>query len=76
MLSNKQEEPMEEILFWREWLEADLSKRIKLVENCPIIQEFLSEIDNPVSKNSFVLVFNSLFEDLESTIYSKLRHLS
>ena len=72
MLEDEQEEGFEAIPFWEKWLEADKTKRIRLIENSPIIQEILGEIDNSVSKNSFILVMNTLFEDLESTIYAKI----
>ena len=45
MLNVEQEDVIEEIPFWKEWLEVDLLNRIKLIENSLIIQEFLSEIN-------------------------------
>lgn len=60
-----------EIPFWEEWVKGDLAKRMKLIENLPALQELFDNLKEGVSRRPFVLIFNCLFEDLESTIYSK-----
>ena len=62
-----------EIKFWKDWLEADLLKRLKLVENLPILNEILNLKDISNKKHIIASVINSLFEDLENAVYTKIR---
>lgn len=63
-----------EIKFWKTWLYADSLKRQKLVENLPIIKEIINanKLPKKFRKQTFGLLLNSLFEDLESAVYTKI----
>lgn len=67
-----------EIKFWKDWLEADLIERIKLVEKLSIVR-YIEDIDRiqkmpkKVRRHIFVSLLNSFFEDLENAIYTKIR---
>ena len=64
-----------EIIFWKEWLEADALKRRKLVKNLLIIKEALQIEKFPKEHREQLLAnsLNSYFEDLESAMYTKIR---
>lgn len=63
-----------EIEFWKTWLYADSLKRQGLVENLPIIKEMINANKFPkkLRKQTFGLLLNSFFEDLESAVYAKI----
>ncbi|MEK6812315.1 MAG: hypothetical protein AABX76_02040 [Nanoarchaeota archaeon] len=64
-----------EIKFWKDWLESDGLKRADLVEKLPIVKEisYMGKFPKKIRIHSFALVLNSLFEDLESAVYTKIR---
>lgn len=64
-----------EIKFWKDWLEADPIKRLKLVEKLPIMKEVFTfdKISNKSREHTFAMLLNSFFEDLESAVYTKIR---
>jgi len=62
-----------EVEFWKKWLESDCLKRVDLIEKLPILKELLNMRNVKEAKHSFALIFNSLFEDLESAVYNKIK---
>ena len=60
-----------EIKFWKDWLESDGLKRLKLVEKLPLLDKNL-KMKSKLVRHSFVGLLNSYFEDLESAIYIKM----
>ena len=64
-----------EIKFWKNWLYGDLLKREELVRKLPIVKELINsnKLPEKMRKRSIALVLNSLFEDLESAVYTKIR---
>ena len=61
-----------EIKFWKDWLEADCLKRMKMVEKLPIVKEMKTRNLNLSKKQQehlFALMLNSFFEDLESACF-------
>ena len=71
MKNKKNKKKMEyEIKFWKDWLEADCLKRMKMVEKLPIVKEMCKTKNLNLSKKQqehfFALMLNSFFEDLES----------
>jgi hypothetical protein len=66
-----------EIKFWKDWLEADLLKRQKMIEKLSILQDIedIKKIRMPskTGKHMVALTLNSFFEDLESAIHTKIR---
>ncbi|MBI4895915.1 MAG: hypothetical protein HY831_05475 [Candidatus Aenigmarchaeota archaeon] len=61
-----------QIKFWKDWLKADKTKRLKLIKDLPITRIYLKKEPEELSEYTFVGLLNSYFEDLESQIYSKL----
>jgi len=63
-----------EIKFWKEWLEGDLLKRLKLVENLLIIRDYvkINKLPEKYRKEMLANSLNSLFEDFESAVYTKI----
>lgn len=65
-----------EIKFWKDWLEADNLKRLKLVENLPVVKKVF-KVNKVLPKKYraefFAQYLNSFFEDLESAVYIKVR---
>lgn len=72
MVVNMKESPKEK--FWKEWLEADLLKRLKLIENLAIIKEveIIHKLPKKYRKESIAQSLNGLFEDLEEELYLRL----
>ena len=64
-----------EILFWKEWLEANTPKRRELVKNLSLLKEALEITKFPEEQRLEILAssLNGFFEDLESAIYTKIR---
>ena len=62
-----------EIKFWKDWLNADPLKRLKLAKGLPILKMSLKMKNNKMQKDAFALLLNSYFEDLESAVYTKIR---
>jgi len=62
-----------EILFWKEWLEADSLKRSDMVEKLSILDELLEMKKLKNGKHFLASTLNSFFDDLESAIYTKIR---
>ena len=64
-----------EIKFWKDWLEADGLKRMKLVEKLPITNEVfkMDKMPPKMRHRIFASMLNSFFEDLESAVYTKIR---
>ena len=62
-----------EIKFWKDWLYADHLKRLDMVEKLPITKSIWKMKDLPIKEQSFTLMLNSFFEDLESAVYTKIR---
>lgn len=64
-----------EIKFWKDWLESDLLKREKLVENLPMVKSVwdLKEMPENLRKRALTTMLNGFFEDLESAVYTKIR---
>lgn len=64
-----------EIKWWKDWLEADCLKRRDMIENLPIIKDLgkIERVPEKIRKQSFALMLNSFFEDLESAVYTKVR---
>lgn len=60
-----------EIKFWKDWLEADSIKRLKLVEKLPLFRMYVEMENKEQLKRSFSMLLNSYFEDLESAVYTK-----
>ncbi|MEK6948290.1 MAG: hypothetical protein AABX19_03530 [Nanoarchaeota archaeon] len=64
-----------EIKFWKDWLEGDHLKRLKLVKNLSIIREVkeLNNIPGEYRERMLVTSLNGFFEDLEAAVYTKIR---
>ncbi len=62
-----------EIKFWKDWLEADILKRYKLVEKLPLFKMCLEMKNNKMWKRAFTILINSYFEDLELAVHTKIR---
>lgn len=64
-----------EIKFWKDWLYGDSLKKEELVRKLPIVKELINsnKLPEKMRKRSIALVLNSLFEDLESAVYTKIR---
>jgi hypothetical protein len=66
-----------EIKFWKDWLEADLLKRRKMVEKLSILRDIedIKKIKMPskMRKHMVASNLNGFFEDLESAVYTKVR---
>lgn len=62
-----------EINFWKKWIYADHLERLKLVDNLPFYKRCLEMKELKLGKDSFTLMLNSFFEDLESAFYTKIR---
>ncbi len=67
-----------EIKFWKDWLEADLIERERLVEKLSIVRDIedigkMQKILKKIRKHFFVSLLNGLFEDLENAVYTKIR---
>lgn len=64
-----------EIKFWKDWLEADLIRKEKLVGGLPIIRdlEHLNKLPPKLRKHIFTLSLNSFFKDLTDAVHTKIR---
>lgn len=64
-----------EIRFWKDWLEADRVKRLKLVKQLSIVKEIknINELPEKYREEFFVSHLNSFFEDLESAMHTEAR---
>ncbi len=66
-----------EIKFWKDWLEADLLKRRRMVEKLSILRDIedIKKIKMPskMRKHMVASTLNSFFEDLESAVYTKIQ---
>lgn len=67
-----------EIKFWKDWLEADLIEKERLVEKLSIVRDIedigkMQKIPKKIRKHFFVSLLNGLFEDLENAVYTKIR---
>lgn len=62
-----------EIKFWKDWLEADSLKRHELVKKLPFFKTCLIMKNDKTWKNSFTILLNDYFKDLESAVYTKIR---
>jgi len=62
-----------EIKFWKDWLEADILKKHKLIEKLPLFKMCLQMKNNKMWKHAFTNLINNYFEDLESAVYTKIR---
>ncbi len=71
--SPKKQDDNYEIRFWKDWLEADLLKRQKLVEKLPFFKMCLQMKNNKMWKHSFTTLLNGYFDDLESAVRTKVR---
>ncbi len=71
--SKKKLEEGYEIRFWKDWLEADMLKRLDLVKKLPLFGMCLKMKDEKIWRNSFTTLINGYFEDLESAVYTKIR---
>lgn len=71
---NKMKEDYE-IIFWKDWLEADSIKKFELVKNLPIIKEIqkIDKLPKKYREHIFTSLLNGFFEDLESAVYTKIR---
>ncbi len=65
-----------EIKFWKDWLYADLLKRLDMVEKLPFVREVgkIGKIRTPekLREHAIATMLNGLFEDLESAVYTKI----
>ena len=78
MKKRKNEEEYE-IKWWKDWLEADLLEKEKMVEKLPIVNEMCDfihwkKIPNKIRIHLLVITLNGFFEDLESAMYTKMRN--
>ena len=64
-----------EIKFWKDWLEGDIEKRLKLVKNLSIIREIekINKLPKDFREQMLVNSLNGFFEDLESAVHTKIR---
>jgi len=66
-----------EIKFWKDWLYADLLKRLDMVEKLPFVRDVcnLEKVKMPdkIKKHAVTTMLNGFFEDLESAAYTKIR---
>ena len=64
-----------EIKFWKDWLEGDIEKRLKLVKNLSIIREIekINKLPKDFREQMLVNSLNGFFEDLESAVNTKIR---
>lgn len=62
-----------EIKFWKDWLEADLLERGDLVKNLPVFEMCFRMEDSDFWRESLNTLISGYFEDLESSIYTKIR---
>jgi len=70
----KKEQKIEyEIKWWKDWLESDAIKRIKMVEKLPLVKELpnFAKLPPKLMQKSFVSQLNGFFEDLKSAVYTK-----
>ena len=63
--------PKYEFKFWEKWLNADF-KRVDLVKKLPLFKMSLRMKDNSLFKHGFATMLNGYFEDLESSVYTKI----
>ncbi len=69
------EKPKYEIKFWEKWLNAGF-RRDELVEKLPFFRMSLKMKDNKLFRHAFATMLNGYFEDLESSVYTKIGHES
>lgn len=67
--------PKYEIKFWEKWLNADI-ERVDLVKKLPFFKMSLKMKDNSLFKHAFATMLNGYFEDLESSVYTKMEYES
>lgn len=62
-----------EIKFWKDWLYADMLKRLAMVEKLPIVRDVkrFGKLPKKMRKHIFAQMLNGYFEDLESAVYTK-----
>ena len=76
MKKQKKQKEEYEIKWWKDWLEADMLKREELVTKLPIIKSIweLKDLQKEMREATFARTLNGMFEDLESTVYTKVRN--
>jgi len=64
-----------EIPWWKDWLEADMLDRLKMVEKLPfttsVVKLSKSDMDEEMKIDSIASYLNGLFQDLENAMYVK-----
>jgi hypothetical protein len=70
---NKQKEKYE-IKWWKEWLEADMIKKEKLVAKLPIVKNIwnLKNLPEEIRIEIYAQTLNGMFQDLENAVYTKV----
>ena len=53
-----------EIKFWKDWLEADMLKRLNMIEKLPLFKMCLDMKDTKMWREAFAQLINGYFEDL------------
>ncbi|MEK6896731.1 MAG: hypothetical protein AABX12_04725 [Nanoarchaeota archaeon] len=63
-----------EIQWWKEWLDANGLKKLKMVEKLPLVQDIGKKTKTPedMQKRIFAMQLNGYFEDLQSAMYVRI----
>jgi hypothetical protein len=62
-----------DVKFWKDWLEADPMKKVKLVEKLRLFKLVEEAKSSKIPGHLFASIINGYFEDLESAVYTKIR---
>ena len=76
MKKQKEKKEEYEIKWWKDWLEADILKKENMVGNLPIVKSVwdLKDLPEDMRKRTFAQTPNGMFEDLENSVYRKVRN--
>jgi hypothetical protein len=74
MKKRKKQKEKYEIEWWKEWLEADMIKKEKLVAKLPIVKNIwnLKNLPEEIRIQIYAQTLNGMFQDLENAVYTKV----
>jgi hypothetical protein len=74
MKKRKKQKEKYEIEWWKEWLEADMIKKEKLVAKLPIVKNIwnLKNLPEEIRIQIYAQTLNGMFQDLENAVYMKV----